>query len=135
MANNLVIDGNLSVGGTFGSVGNFTVSGNFITGGGTATAVGTNVATLNNKAGIITTQSLTIPAGQATVTTITNNTVTSTDIVFASVQNLTNTGGVPVIGTVTPGAGTLAIAIANASTTGTSGIINGTLKIAFEVHK
>lgn len=85
--------------------------------------------TLNAKAGIITTESLTT-ASQATYTlTITNSQVTVGDLVLGTIQNGSNTTGIPVLESVVPGAGILTVKIGNASTTTTP--FGGSLKFSF----
>lgn len=89
--------------------------------------------TLNSLAGVITTETLTTISQALYTLVITNSFVTTTDLVFASLQNGTNTTGIPVISTVLPGAGILTIKVANASTT--TSPFGGTLKISFFATK
>lgn len=126
MPNNEVIDGNLTVG------GRDVFSGDVVLNAGTSTSAA-GAVTLNTRAGVITTETLTTASQAVYTLTITNSTVTTTDIVTASATNGTNTTGIPVVTQVTPGAGTLVIKVANATTTTTP--FGGTLKIAFEVFK
>ena len=91
------------------------------------TTATTSTVTLNNRAGVITTESLSNTSLTNYVLTITNTTVTATDICFASLSLGSNTAGQPFIDKVTPGAGTLAISVANKSATA----LNGTVKLAF----
>ncbi len=100
---------------------------------GTKTATATsNAATLAKSAGVITTEALTT-AGLASYTlTLTNSTIAAADQVFVSVQNGTNSQGTVVVGTVTPGSGSVVILIQNVHA---SQALNGTLKIAFMVLK
>ena len=53
---------------------------------GTATA-SANAATLNNKCGVITSESLTTAAGSSYTLTLTNSTIAATDIVLVSVAS------------------------------------------------
>lgn len=93
----------------------------------TTTATGTTT-TLNARAGVITTEALTNTVQTTTYTlTVTNTFVTGTDICFASIQNGTQTTGIPILSRVTPGSGTIAFTIGNAVTA----VLSGTLKISF----
>lgn len=93
----------------------------------TTTATGTTT-TLNSRAGVITTESLTNTVQTTTYTlTVTNSFVTTTDVCFASIANGTQTTGIPLLSRVTPGAGTIAFTIGNAVTA----VLSGTLKISF----
>jgi hypothetical protein len=94
---------------------------------GTATAVA-GAVTLNKLSGVITTEALTTAAAANYGLAITNSTIAATDIIFASVSEVTNSGGVPVVCKVQPGAGTLNIIIRNVHA---SAAFNGTLNIAF----
>jgi hypothetical protein len=100
---------------------------------GTKTATATaGAATLNKNAGVITSEALTT-AGLASYTlTLTDSAIAAADQVTWSVANGTNTQGTPVQGTATPGAGSVVIVVYNAHPTQA---LNGTLKIAFVVHK
>lgn len=133
MAANLSLDGNLSIGGTSTFTGTQTFTGNMATASGTSTSAA-GAVTLNNKAGIITTESITTTGQSVYTLTITNSAITATDLVFASVQNGSNTTGLPSIQQVTPGAGTLTIKVANCATTGTNPF-GGSLKITFLAFK
>ena len=84
--------------------------------------------------GIVTSESLSTAQGSPYTLTITNTLIAAADIVVATVQNGTNTGGNPFIKTVTPAAGSVAIIVGN-STENTPGSFNGTLKISFFVIK
>lgn len=101
------------------------------TGTKTATAT-TGAATLAKSAGVITSEALTTAAAAAYTLTLTNSTIAAADQVFVSVQNGTNTAGVPLVSTVTPAAGSVAIKIHNGHATDA---FNGTIKIAFMVLK
>lgn len=89
-------------------------------------------ATINAAFGIITTESLTTAATVPYTFTLTNNFITASDMVQATVGNGTNTQGAPTVATVTPGSGSAVIVINNTHTTGA---YSGTLKIAFQVIK
>lgn len=101
------------------------------TGTKTATATG-GAATLSKSAGVITSEALTTAAAATYTLTLTNTTIAAADQVFASVQNGTNTQGIPVIGKITPGAGSCTIEVTNLHA---SQALNGTIKIAFAVLK
>lgn len=90
-------------------------------------ATGTsNASTLANKCGVITTESATTAAGATFTETITNTTVSATDVCFASVA--TGGTGTPAVTKVTPGAGSLVIIVQNIHA---SAAFNNTLAIAF----
>lgn len=95
---------------------------------GTSTSAA-GAVTLNAKAGIITTESVTTISQAVYTLTITNSQITIGDLVLGTIQNGTNTTGIPVLSSVTPGAGTLTVKIANASTT--TSPFGGTLKFSF----
>lgn len=117
MSNNLTIDGTLK------ALGSISVS------GGTASAT-SGAATLNAKSGVVTTDSITT-TGQSTYSlTVTNSSITTTDILVASVGNGTNTGGLPTVISAVPGAGIATFKIANAATTATNPF-TGTLVVSF----
>jgi hypothetical protein len=101
------------------------------TGTKTATASG-GAATLSKNAGVITSEALTTAAGAAYTLTLTNTTIAAADQVMASLQNGSNTQGIPIIERVTPGAGSVVIVVRNLHA---SEALNGTLKIAFVNHK
>lgn len=93
--------------------------------GGTVTG-SSGAATLNQSAGVITTESLTTAAGATFTETLTSSTVAATDICLASV---TTTGtGEPVITKVTPAAGSLVFVVRNNHA---SAAFNAALKIAY----
>jgi hypothetical protein len=86
-------------------------------------------ATLNATTGKITTASLSTAAGSTYTLTLTNSVVAVGDLVFASVQNGTNTAGIPTITTVsTSTANQIAFTIHNSSS---SAAFNGSLVISF----
>lgn len=101
------------------------------TGTKTATATG-GAATLSKSSGVITSEALTTAAGAAYTLTLTNTTIAAADQVFASVADGTNSQGVPVVGRITPGAGSVTIEVRNEHA---SLALNGTIKIAFAVLK
>jgi fibronectin-binding autotransporter adhesin len=99
---------------------------------GTKTATGNaGQATLNKMSGIVTTESLTIAGGSKTTYLINNSNITSSDVVLVEVGNGTNSTAQPSIGTVTPGTGSVSIAINNTAATS----VSGTLKLFFAVLK
>lgn len=100
----------------------------FSLGSGTATA-SSGAATLNNRFGVITSEALTTAQNAIYTLTITNSAIKAGDLVFASVQNGTNTQGTPMIGTVTPANGSVVIQVINKHASAEA--LNGTLKIAF----
>lgn len=115
-----------------------TVSG-LVTGGslkldtGTKTAAATGgAATLSKSAGVITSEALTTAAAAAYTLTLTNTTIAAADQVMASLQNGTNSAGIPVIERVTPGSGSVVIVVRNLHLTDA---LNGTIKVAFAVLK
>jgi hypothetical protein len=132
------IDGNLLVGGTLGTTGNATHTGtesfvgNIQVNGSTSTSAA-GAVTLNNKSGIITTETITTISQAVYTLTITNSTATVGDHVYASVSNGTNTTGIPVVTSAAAGAGTVVVKVANASTT--TSAFGGTLKIDYLVIK
>ena len=95
---------------------------------GTATATA-GAATLAAKVGKVTTEALTTAQNVIYTLTITNTAIAAADVVTASVANGTNTQGTPMIGTVTPGAGTLVITVINKHATAQA--LNGTLVVSF----
>jgi len=101
---------------------------------GTKTAAATTgAATLNKSSGVITTEALTTAAGADYVLTLTNSKIAAGDLVFASVQNGSNSAGTPCVATVdTHTASTAVITIQNIHA---SAALNGTLKISFFVVK
>jgi hypothetical protein len=93
----------------------------------------TSAVTINDYAGLITTEALTTAQNSKETITLTNDKIAATSLVFVSIGNGTNTQGTPVVQTVTAGAGTCEIIIANKHATAES--LNGTLKVAFFVVK
>ena len=110
-----------------------TTAGSLALDSGTKTAAATaGAATLNKDAGVITSEALTTAAAAAYTLTITNSSIAAADQVFASLQNGTNSAGIPVIERVTPGAGSVVIVVRNLHA---ADALNGTIKIAFAVLK
>lgn len=100
---------------------------------GTKTASATaGAATLNKDAGVITSEALTTAAGAAYTLTLSNTSIAAADQVLASLQNGTNTQGIPVIERVTPGSNQVVIVVRNLHA---SEALNGTIKISFAVLK
>ncbi|TGP26098.1 MULTISPECIES: hypothetical protein [unclassified Mesorhizobium] len=95
--------------------------------GGTATATA-GAATLNNRWGVVTSESLATAAGATYTLTVTDNQIAATDMVFASVAYGTSNAGSPAIMRVTPSAGSLVIIVQNIHA---SAALNGTIVIAF----
>lgn len=87
-------------------------------------------STVNQDAGIVTTESLTTAAA-ATYTEVVNcNAVTANSLVFVSIANGSNSAGDPSLQLVTPAAGKVTVTIVNRAA---SAAFNGTLKISFLV--
>lgn len=109
----------------------FGVGGNINADSGTATAAAA-AATLSKMAGKVTSEALTT-AGLASYTlTLTNTVIAAADLVLASVANGTSTAGTPLIGKITPGAGSCTIEVYNAHATVA---FNGTVVVSFLVIK
>lgn len=105
---------------------------------GIATEIGTgtcssSAVTINDLFGLITTESLTTAQNAIETITLTNDKITASDLVFVTVADGTNTQGTPMLGEVTPGAGSCTIKIINKHAT--SQAFNGTLKVGFMVVK
>lgn len=96
----------------------------------TATA-SAGAATLSANCGTITSEALTTAAAAAYTLTLTNTVVLANSVVTVSVDNGTNTQGIPSLSTVTPTAGQVVIKIYNVHA---SQALNGTLKIRFLVQ-
>jgi hypothetical protein len=129
---NLTVVGNLTVSGTATSTGTQGFAGNIQVNGSTSTSAA-GAVTLNNKAGIITTETLTTISQAIYTLTISNSVATVGDHVYVSVSNGTNTTGIPVVTSAACGAGTVVVKVANASTT--TSPFGGTLKIDYLVFK
>lgn len=95
--------------------------------GGTATATA-GAATLNNRWGVVTSESLSTAAGATYTLTVTNSQIAATDMVFASVAYGTSSAGSPAIMRVTPAAGSLVIIVQNIHA---SAALNGTIVISY----
>jgi len=94
-------------------------------------ANGTAVAgavTVAGNAGKITTEALTTAGLAAYTLTITNTNITAADIPWISFALGSSTAGTPVLGRVTPGAGTIVVVIQNVHATVA---LNGTLVISY----
>ncbi len=97
---------------------------------GVATAAAAAV-TVNEVAGIITTETLTTVQNAFYTLTLTNDKIDANSLVFATVEDGTNTQGTPQIGQVKPGNGTCTIEVINKHASAEA--FNGTLKIRFFV--
>jgi hypothetical protein len=97
---------------------------------GTAVAIA-GAATLSKGQGVVTSEALTTAGLAAYTLTLTNTIVAATSVVMAAVANGTNTQGVPVVGRVTPGAGSVTIEVRNVHATQA---LNGTLVVSFIVR-
>lgn len=80
--------------------------------------------------GEATSSSLTTAAGATASITITNASIVATSKVFAAVKNGTNSAGMPVITTITPGSGSAVVVVQNIHA---SAALNGTLKLEYFV--
>jgi hypothetical protein len=87
-------------------------------------------AQINTDAGIVTTQALTTAAAATATFTVGCQAATASSLVLVSLQNGTNTTGVPVIQSVTPGNGVVTIVVLNAAA---AAALNGTLKLSLIV--
>jgi hypothetical protein len=87
-------------------------------------------ATVNQDAGIITTESLSTGAGATYTETVACDAVTANSLVFVSVANGGNSQGDVSLGRVTPGNGVVTITIVNRHA---SQAFNGSLKISLLV--
>ena len=104
------------------------------TGTGTLTAAATTgAATLNKPGGKITTEALTTAQNAIYTLTLTNSEIAAADRVYASVANGTNTQGTPMVGRITPAAGSVVILIINKHASAEA--LNGTLVVSFDVVK
>lgn len=92
-----------------------------------------SAVTINDLFGLITTESLTTAQNAIETITLTNSKIAVGDLVFVTVANGTNTQGTPMLGLVTPAAGSCVIKVINKHAT--SEALNGTLKIGFMVVK
>lgn len=96
----------------------------------TATAAAAAV-TLNEVAGIITTEGLTTAQNAIYALALTNSRIDANSIVLVTVEDGTNTQGTPMVGQVKPAAGSCTIEVINKHATAEA--LNGTLKIRFMV--
>lgn len=98
---------------------------------GAATAT-TGAATLNDLAGIITSEALTTAAAGEYTLTLTNSKIAAGDLVFPTVGLGTSSAGTPGIGGCTPASGSCVITVTNLHA---ANAFNGTIKIGFFVVK
>jgi hypothetical protein len=88
-------------------------------------------ATLNNDAGVVTSEALVTAAGASYTLTLGCNQVTSKSVVLATLSNGTNTQGDPSLSRVTPSdGGSVTFVVINRHATQA---LNGTIKIGFAV--
>ena len=99
---------------------------------GTATA-SAGAATLNDYIGKVTTEALTTAQNAIYTLTLTNSKIAAADSVYVTVGFGTATAGSPMLGTVTPAAGSVVITVHNKHASAVA--FDGTLKIAFHVIK
>ena len=92
-----------------------------------------SAVTINGYIGTITTESLTTAQNAVVTITLTNNKIAAGDLVFCTLSNGSNTQGTPMLGVVTPAAGSCVIKLANKHASAEA--LNGTLKIGFMVVK
>lgn len=92
-----------------------------------------SAVTINDYFGVITTEALTTAQNAIETITLTNDKIAVGDMVFVSIANGTNTQGTPMLGLVTPAAGSCTIKVINKHATAEA--LNGTLKLAFMVVK
>jgi len=90
-------------------------------------------ATLHAFAGKVTSESLTTAQNAIYTLTLTNENITADSIVLVTVGNGTNTQGTPMVGIVTPGAGSAVIRVINKHATAEA--FNGTIVVSFQVIK
>jgi hypothetical protein len=126
------LGGAVGIGGAAGTAA-LAITGTLQLDTGTKTATATaGAATLNKASGKITTESLTTAAGATYTLTLTDSSIAAADMVFASLANGTNSTGDPVIGLITPAAGSVTIKVVNRHA---SAALNGTLVISFASMK
>ncbi len=113
------------------ATGNISLDGNLSLQAGTATA-SSGAATLNNKAGAITSESLSTAAGAVYTLTLTDSVVAASDVCFASVAYGTSTTGSPAVSRVTPSAGQLIVLVQNIHA---SAALNGTIVVSYACFK
>ena len=97
---------------------------------GTATASAA-AATCNSRAGLITSEALTTAGLAAYTLTVTCDHAGVDSIIFASLQQGTNTQGTLGIATITPAAGSFVVIVRNLHA---SQALNGSIKIAFSIE-
>ncbi len=103
---------------------------------GIETAIGSGTGssaavTVNEVAGIVTSEALATAQNAIYALTLTNSKIDANSIVLATVEDGTNTQGTPMIGQVKPGAGTCTIEVINKHASAEA--LNGTIKIRFMV--
>jgi hypothetical protein len=108
------------------------LKGNLLVNFGTVTAAA-GAATLNNKAGIVTTENLTTAAGADYTLVLTNSSIAATDMVLVQVSYGNMTAGIPHLLNVTPAAGSVTIVVRNIHAS--AAFDNKNLKIRFLVLK
>lgn len=89
-------------------------------------------ATLSKPIGTITSEALTTAAAATYTLTLTNTLIAATSNVQVTLVNGTNSAGLPVLSTCTPGAGSMVCIVSNLHA---SAALNGTLKFNFEIVK
>ena len=99
---------------------------------GTVTAAA-GAATLSDLMGVVTTEALTTAQNAIYTLTLTNTKIAAADIVQVTVGHGTNTAGSPMLGTVTPAAGSCVITVHNKHATAVA--FDGSLTIMFTVIK
>jgi hypothetical protein len=129
-SNTFKVDANKTLVATVASTGITMGTGTAISVDNGTAAATAGAATLSKQSGVITSEAVTTAAQAAYTLTLTNTVVAATSRVTASVDNGTNTQGIPVVGIVTPGSGSVVIKVYNLHATQA---LNGTLKIAFNV--
>jgi hypothetical protein len=110
----------------------FYLKGNLLVNFGTVTAAA-GAATLNNKAGVVTTENLTTAAGADYTLVLTNSSIAATDMVLVQVSYGNMTAGIPHLLNVTPAAGSVTIVVRNIHAS--AAFDNKNLKIRFLVLK
>lgn len=98
-----------------------------------AAAATTGAATLSAMQGKITSEALTTAQDAIYTLTLTNDQIAAGDIVLASVSNGTNTQGTPMIGRISPAAGSAVIQVINKHASAEA--LNGTVVVSFVVIK
>lgn len=104
----------------------------FVNAMGAATA-SSGAATLTALQGKVTSEVLTTAQNAIYTLTITDKMIEAADVVMASVANGTNTQGTPMIGKVSPAAGSLVIEVINKHATAQA--FNGTVVVSFQAFK